>query len=174
MNTIHENTLVDILPIEIYEENKNTCKTRFKTVTGKEMHGQLLYSKECKEWVGTPVYIWGAKTSLGLGTISAVDLETPNGLLMTINDRIEGESFCKPGDSGAMVCATDRRERTLYAVAMLVGKLESSCYDSTNTTVHQPRNNVTYCAVLLDKAFSVLGEHYDSIFMLCTGDSDPK
>ncbi|XP_052221393.1 uncharacterized protein LOC127837957 isoform X2 [Dreissena polymorpha] len=174
MKTIHENTLVDILPIEIYEEYKNMCNTRFKTETGKEMHGQLLVNEENKEWVGAPVHIWGAKTSLGLGTISAVDLETSNGLLITINDRTEGESFCKPGDSGAMVCATDRRERTLYAVAMLVGKLESLCYDSTNTTVQQPRNNVTYCATLLDKVFTVLGEHYDSIFMLYTGDSGPK
>ncbi|KAH3802020.1 hypothetical protein DPMN_155686 [Dreissena polymorpha] len=135
MKTMHENTLVDILPIEMYEEYRHMCNTRFKTETGKEMHGQLLDNKEYKEWVGAPVYILGAKTSLGLGTISAVDLEAPNGLLITINDRNEGESFCKPGDSGAMVCATDRRERTLNAVAMLVGTLESSCYDSSNTTV---------------------------------------
>ncbi|KAH3802072.1 hypothetical protein DPMN_155740 [Dreissena polymorpha] len=101
------------------------------------MHEHLLDNKEYEALVGAPVYIWVAKTSFGLGTISAVDLKTPNGLFITINDRTEGESFCKSGDSGAIGCATDRKERTVYAVAMNVGKLES--YGSTNTTNQQPR-----------------------------------
>ncbi|KAH3737273.1 hypothetical protein DPMN_043856 [Dreissena polymorpha] len=153
INNIHDNPLVDIIPFDIKEDCINKCDRRFKTEIGIQMYGQVSPEERIRE--GDQVYIWGAATSLGLGTIDSVNLETPNGLLITIHDRNEGESFCKEGDSGAMVCATDRRERTLYAIAMIQGKL------------HRSSGRAIYVAVSLNEGFKILETHYLSKFSLC-------
>ncbi|KAH3853049.1 hypothetical protein DPMN_095572 [Dreissena polymorpha] len=132
------------------------------------MHEHLLKRDEYeKEWIGGPVYLWGANTSPGSGTLAKIDFETTNGLWIKVHDRRKDQPFSQPGDSGAMVCATDSKKTTLYAVAMLVGKSEGS----NDPSVPLPRKQVTYYAVLLNEAFQVLNNIYRSEFKLCSDDA---
>ncbi|KAH3816300.1 hypothetical protein DPMN_117813 [Dreissena polymorpha] len=129
--------MVDVIPVDIYEHFIEKCNTRFQTETKKPMHGKLPENSE--QLIGLPVYIWGSKSSPGLGMLDSImDMQdTAQIRCIKIHDRADGHPFSQPGDSGAIVCATDREARTLTTIAMLIGKFEG------------PRKP-TYMAILLN------------------------
>ncbi|XP_052242468.1 uncharacterized protein LOC127852554 [Dreissena polymorpha] len=157
-DNIHPQTLLDIIPIDIYENLIGDCNTRFKTEQNKFMHAQLIDKEHISTLMGTKVHIWGAVSSPGLGTLVDIDFKMTGGLCIKVCDCINGKPFSYPGDSGAIVCASDSRGRNLYAIAMLIGKYEGIKI--------QP----TYMAVLLSEAFQKLKELYKSEFLLCEDD----
>ncbi|KAH3796061.1 hypothetical protein DPMN_149627 [Dreissena polymorpha] len=149
--------LLDVLPIDVYQQYEKNCDTRFKTEKGKYMYGVLITDEIRQTLPSMPVFLWGAKSSPGLGTIEDI-MEISDGIYIKIRDREECCSFAKPGDSGAFICGTDLRERTLYVIAVLMGKLEGS-------------SSIRYVAVLMKEALDKLGNIYGSDFKLCVAES---
>ncbi|XP_052259044.1 uncharacterized protein LOC127863506 [Dreissena polymorpha] len=161
---IPEEPEVDIFPIDVYTGFLQQCNTRFRTEDGMQLlHGKLLQLEDVENWIGEPVYIWGAQTSPGLGTLAEINMDVPNGFGIKIHDRNYGHSFCIDGDSGAMVCATDSSDgtETLYAIAMVVGKF----------ILQDPHQPEIYNACLLSEAFKQFENSYGSAFELCSDDA---
>ncbi|KAH3804421.1 uncharacterized protein LOC127836468 [Dreissena polymorpha] len=147
----------DVLPIDVYQKYEKNCDLRFKTEKGKHMYGVLINDELRQCLPKMPVFIWGAKSSPGLGRIENI-MDMSDGIYITITDRKEGFSFSKPGDSGAIICGEDLRENTLYPIAVLSGELEGSS---------PPR----YVAVLMKESFEQLGKIYASEYKLCIDES---
>ncbi|XP_052244843.1 uncharacterized protein LOC127853982 [Dreissena polymorpha] len=156
-DSIHNEPMLDILPIDVYDECVKHCDTRFRTEDGKSMFGTLI-GLEKRDYLtkGTLVHIWGAASSPGLGIIEGI-MDVSGGLLITIQDRITGCPFANKGDSGAIICALDARGQTLYAIAMLIGTLQSRSSESHSR----------YVGVLLEESFQKLALIYSSEFRLC-------
>ncbi|XP_060592877.1 uncharacterized protein LOC132747495 [Ruditapes philippinarum] len=86
---------------------------------------------------GQLVYIWGAASKPGKGVITVPKYLTNDmeeGLIV-IEDRYScqgdiPERFCKPGDSGAIVCVEDRRGKCVHVLAMVMGILNENAVQS--------------------------------------------
>ncbi|XP_045182461.2 uncharacterized protein LOC123541121 [Mercenaria mercenaria] len=117
---------------------------------------------------GQQVYIWGATSKPGKGVITIPTYKIDgmeNGLIL-IEDRSvrKGEipeRFCKPGDSGAVVCAEDRRGEFVHAVAMLMGILNEHALKKDPTTRGK------YLSVPLSTGLQELTKRTGYSFELC-------
>ncbi|XP_053382515.1 uncharacterized protein LOC128549570 isoform X2 [Mercenaria mercenaria] len=99
---------VDMAFAYIDNNDEPVCDTMYRTDKGKPVAGRPC-ALDPKKLFRLPVYIWGHATGLGHGIIAMSKTfpvnDSGNHLLM-IEDK-KGNTFCKEGDSGAMVCADD-------------------------------------------------------------------
>ncbi|XP_053382507.1 uncharacterized protein LOC123541488 isoform X2 [Mercenaria mercenaria] len=107
-SVVYPKICIDMAFASISEKDEHACDTRYRTDENRLVKGRLC-AFDRKQMIRLPVYIWGNATGLGRGIVSMSDIvpvnESDKHLLM-IEDT-KGKTFCKEGDSGAMVCADD-------------------------------------------------------------------
>ncbi|XP_060553744.1 uncharacterized protein LOC132714843 [Ruditapes philippinarum] len=109
------------------DDNISSDKT-YVTEKNESVQGKL-FSYDAKKLMCLPVHIKGAKTELGLGTISvpeqiAVQNDNLDENYIIVEDREEGNAFCQEGDSGAIVCAEnpDKYGEEVHLISMVMGE----------------------------------------------------
>lgn len=106
---------------------------KFRTAYG-EKRDVKVFNFENKELVektfafSTEVYLRGASTKLGIGLLSSDDIITGESTThyILIEDIEINERFCKPGDSGSMVCHFNPNNDHIDLLALVQGKLLGS------------------------------------------------
>lgn len=111
------------------------------------------------------VHFNGAKTKLGLGEILLERCFFKNennstGHYIAFGDRMSygvvSIPFCKEGDSGAIVCANDKRGKFVHVIAMIIGKF----------TDNKSLENI-YLALNMHEGLIELKARYNHQFVLC-------
>ncbi|KAH3752037.1 hypothetical protein DPMN_186645 [Dreissena polymorpha] len=110
---------LDIVPVDVLEDVQKDCVTQFKTKEGLLKFATLNDKNICK---GDPVHIWGAVSSPGLAYVRENAYGKDKNRHIILTNYNDGTVFCQPGDSGSIVCKSDRKGVDLYAIAMLVGE----------------------------------------------------
>ena len=164
---------LDIAAAIIDETFASQCDKMFKDDKGKGKLCKLYDSgSNNSSFLPTIVHCHGPQTGLGFGEIFLkkyslascnIRNEQEDGKLMLLTDRtpFSGEPFCKLGDSGAIICANDKRGKYVHIIAMLMGKM-----DSRNSDVNH------YLAVQLKSGLEQMGKRYNLQFKLCDGHVD--
>ncbi|WAR14972.1 hypothetical protein MAR_005077 [Mya arenaria] len=172
----HGNCNFDISAIVLNDDIVKNCIFAFKSKRNKPVKCSLYtYSLFKEEMIdmdlsGHDVHIWGACSRPGIGTISATKYmqktEEVSGMLITIKDKdVTSKNFSEEGDSGAIVCLTDKRERHMKALAILIGKVIG---EKQKTEV----NENFYIALRLESGFHFLNKEHEAEFVLHDGTSE--
>lgn len=127
-SAVHEK---DINIAKIFEEHRNKFdkKLRDDNDVPKLCVVLDLESEENERLVPELIYIKGATSGISLGEIHTVKFfaEGAHANCMLAQDRKgENKPFCKPGDSGSLVCFNDRRGNFVNVIGMVIGKYASS------------------------------------------------
>lgn len=113
------------------------------------------------------VYFRGATTPVGLGSVSATDMTQYGGEDCILVEKIDEDSpFCKPGDSGAVVCFdetnVDEAKHTIKTLAIVQGLYTSKDEDLEG-----------FLCVKLDFALEQLAFDFDGTLRICDEFSHP-
>lgn len=156
---------IDIATAKIIDADKFQVETRFKDIHGRPRHCSLFqYSNDDVSQILKQfeiVFIRGGTTLVGLGEIVCFSVEHDGLPLLRIRNRADKpqEKFCQAGDSGAIVCSTNR-DGIMYALAMVVGESISS----------KPQKE--YMAYMLKDGLEELSRIHKCTYRLCEGSDE--
>lgn len=154
---------LDIATAKLTSENNCKVDTDFKDIYDRRRKCTLF-----KYINGNPqalrmfemVFIRGGTTRIGQGELVCSAVQQKDYPLLRIKNRADtpDKDFCKPGDSGAIVCSTTR-DGLMYALAMVVGKDE------------QKKDQKEYIACMLMDGLEELSKTHKCTYRLCEGSS---
>ncbi|XP_045181511.2 uncharacterized protein LOC123540492 [Mercenaria mercenaria] len=117
---------------------------------------------------GQKVYIWGAVSKPGKGVITMRAFKSGEmKALIQVEDRVPSmvgevpERFCCSGDSGAIVCAEDRRGKCVHILAMVMG------IANEKEIKENPKLRGRYLTVPLSSGLEELQDRTGHIFQIC-------
>ncbi|XP_052237081.1 uncharacterized protein LOC127848565 isoform X2 [Dreissena polymorpha] len=153
---------IDMVCVEVYDEFRGVCETKFRNEYGVSLFADLFDHESLEHWEFSPVHIWGAKTSPGLGQILETNYVVNGvpGKFIVISERKSDKLFSAPGDSGSIVCGTDRK-KSFLAIAMLIGEIQSKDEKSPNR----------YLALVLKDGLNHIAKKCGCVFSLCKASS---
>ena len=166
----HGNAL-DIAAATIDKAFAPRCVKMFKDDKGNHKSGKLYDSgSNDPSFLPTIVHLYGAETVLGLGEIllkkcslkSCLDgNESDDGKFMLLTDRkpFSGELCCRSGDSGAIVCANDKRGKFVLPIAMIIGEIESKTTNENRYLATQLYSGLEQMSLRYNLQFSLCEEH---------------
>jgi hypothetical protein len=143
------NMKFDIAAARIKKEDELYCDGRFKTEDGTLMKG-IMYENDDSLLDCQHVHMSGAHTSKGLGIIATTHYKTrkfvasvegaelsqesqqeaeaddlnENNRFIYVKSREEAVPFCKPGDSGAMVCFDHEDGNHVDLISKVIGQVD--------------------------------------------------
>lgn len=155
----------DINVAKIFGEYINQCDMMLKDDHGNPKKCALLglENAEGGELVPDLIYINGATSGISKGEIHNVRfrMHGEQETYMLIRDSSTSKEqlpFCKPGDSGAIICSNDRRGRFVNILGILIGKFISrEEYTEENL----------YLALHMNTGLKYLQQKYKQQFKFC-------
>ncbi|XP_052241117.1 uncharacterized protein LOC127851396 isoform X2 [Dreissena polymorpha] len=153
---------IDMVCVEVYDEFRGVCETKFRNEYGVSLFADLIEHKSLENWEFSPVHIWGAKTSPGSGQILETNyvVDEAPGKFIVISERKSDKLFSTPGDSGSIVCGTDRK-KSFFAIAMLIGEIQSK----------DEKSPKRYLALVLKDGLNHIAKKCGCEFSLCKASS---
>lgn len=122
----------DICVAEIHPDHIDNCDRKLRDSLGNPKHCVLLdLGSENGCGMGPELlHINGASSGISFGEIQTDNFHwtLQAGDYMLLKDRktrFEQSTFCKPGDSGAIVCSNDRSGNFVNVLGTIIGKFES-------------------------------------------------
>lgn len=156
---------IDIATAEINAEDKCHIDTSFRDIRNRPRNCTLFtYANDNVSHTLEKfemVFIRGGTTRVGQGEIVCISVEKNGFPLLRIKNRADTpyKDFCKPGDSGAIVCSTTR-DGFMYALAMVVGE-------------NFPQNDQKeYIACMLMDGLDELSRTHACTYRLCEGSNE--
>lgn len=114
---------VDIAAFVISDDIKDKLPVKGKFRTRNNKKKACFLHDWSKNKFNNPfqVYIRGACTKFGLGMVTSCDLVDKDMQQYIFIEDENNMKFCRPGDSGAIVCIYNDKESHINAVALLIG-----------------------------------------------------
>lgn len=139
----------DINVAKIYKDHNHRCDLKLRDDKDNRMECILLDLEREENKNATPglIHIKGASSGIGLGEIQAVNffVEGGHGNCMLARDRKgEEKPFCKPGDSGALVCSNDRHGQFVNVLGMVIGEYTSTEENYRGYLVYHFQSGLTH------------------------------
>lgn len=154
----------DIIVGKILEEHMQKCDLKLRDDKGNPLKCLLLdLERVSNSSVPELTHIKGASSDISLGEIQTVmfrisDKPENYMLLQNRRTRFEQSPFCKPGDSGAIVCSNDRSGNFVNVLGTVIGKFESK---------EEKYDGNRYLALHIQSGLNHLKQKYQLQFKLC-------
>lgn len=143
------------------DKHKSTCDLKLRDDNDKPMCCVLLdlESEKSEDSIPELIHIKGASSGISYGEIDTVrfyEEGAPTNCMLAQDRKGVNKPFCKPGDSGSIVCSNDRRGKFVNVIGTVVGQYAS-----------REKGNSGYLVLHLNSGITHLNQRYQIPFELC-------